>query len=78
MRKECLQNENIFLSFISTSHTLPSFTFYFLESVGKKSAPHRNPSIDLHFKSIAWFPYETNPKCKEFRKDIKPKKSLFK
>ena len=26
----------------------------------EKSAPHRSLSIDLHYKSIDWFPYETS------------------
>ena len=74
MRKKHLKNKSYFSICL---HILPSwlFTFYWkiLKSVGKslllkKVASHKNTSIDLHYKSIGWFPYETSPQCKVFLK----------
>ena len=80
MRKERLKNENQFpFFFYPFAHSslmivyilLKKFKFCWETPPIKKSAPHRNLSIDLHCKSVDWFPYETSLYVTSFRKDIK-------
>ena len=77
MRKERLKNKKLFPFFFYLSAysslmivyiRLKNFKVGWETPPIEKSALHRNLSIDLHYKSIHWFPYETSPQCKVFPK----------